>query len=240
MTDAAEEFRRYLETAARRFPTKQALARAIGITPGRLSRVLSGEHSLDVVNCLRLAHLTGDAPGEVLRIAGKGDVATLIEGFYGRAAPAMPPADRDLLDKWHLLTVRQREVVLEVITLMVVTYYGGPRVQSAPIDVSKLAEAIDTSAHGRAARRDAAHGQDFGERPLPVAKDVDAQPTPVSRAQRARASKEAAAIDRLTRAAEQADAVGRSASTPRIPRQHAAAPGAIAPARRARAGKHRR
>lgn len=103
------EFRDLLEAAAKAYPTKKAFAGAIGISPGRLSRVLGGEHSLDVGNCLTLAKLTGDSPSRVLRVAGKGDIADAIEGLYGPAAPSMSPKERELLDVWNALTPRARE-----------------------------------------------------------------------------------------------------------------------------------
>lgn len=103
------EFRDLLEAAAKRFPTKHAFARELGITPGRLSRVLGGEHSLDVLNCLKLAKMTGESASHVLRVAGKGEIAELLESLYGRTAPALNPGERDLLDAWGALTQRARD-----------------------------------------------------------------------------------------------------------------------------------
>lgn len=103
------EFRDLLEEAARGYPTKKAFARAIGITPGRLSRVLGGEHSLDVANCLTLARLTGESPSRVLRVAGKGDIADAIEALYGPTAKSVSPKERELLDVWNALTPRARD-----------------------------------------------------------------------------------------------------------------------------------
>jgi transcriptional regulator with XRE-family HTH domain len=109
------EFRDLLEAAAKRFPTKHAFAKALGITPGRLSRILGGEHSLDVLNCLKLAKLSGQSASYVLRVAGKGDVAELIEDAYGRRAPALSPEERDLLEKWTALTPRARDAILALL-----------------------------------------------------------------------------------------------------------------------------
>jgi transcriptional regulator with XRE-family HTH domain len=105
------EFRDLLETAARRFPTKHAFARALGITPGRLSRVLGGEHSLDVLNCLKLAKLTGLSASEVLRVAGKGDIADLLEDLYGHARPAIPPSIRVIVEQVESLPPRARNAL---------------------------------------------------------------------------------------------------------------------------------
>lgn len=103
------EFRDLLEAAAKAYPTKKAFARAIGITPGRLSRVLGGEHSLDVGNCLTLARLTGESPSRVLRVAGKVDIAEAIEAVYGPSAKSVSPKEREILEIWNALTQRARE-----------------------------------------------------------------------------------------------------------------------------------
>jgi transcriptional regulator with XRE-family HTH domain len=65
--------------------TKQDLAKAIGITASTLSHFLR-DHSTHVPStevCLRLAAVTGASASKVLRAAGKGDVADLIEDLFG-------------------------------------------------------------------------------------------------------------------------------------------------------------
>lgn len=110
------EFQELLEGAARRYRTKGDLARALGITPGRLSRVLGGEHSLDVGKCLTLAKLTGESPSRVLRVAGKGQIADAIEDLYGPGATPVSPKERELLDVWSALTQRAREGLLQTMS----------------------------------------------------------------------------------------------------------------------------
>jgi hypothetical protein len=88
------DFREILERAAKRFQSKQAFARAVGLTPSRFSRVLRGE-SMEVVNCLKVAKLAGEAPSRVLRAAGKGEIADLIEELY-RINAEDPRHDREL------------------------------------------------------------------------------------------------------------------------------------------------
>lgn len=73
-----------------RYGTKDALARAIGISPSRLGRVMKGEGSLDVINCLRLAKVSGLPVDRILHAAGKTEIAVLIRELYG-PAPARPP-----------------------------------------------------------------------------------------------------------------------------------------------------
>jgi len=63
---------------------KQAAASAIGITPSRYSKVYGGKdlYSLSVENCLRLARLTRESPGTVLRICGKDEIAAVLDDLY--------------------------------------------------------------------------------------------------------------------------------------------------------------
>lgn len=73
-----------------RFGTKDAVARAIGISPSRLGRVMQGDGSLDVINCLRLAKVSGLPVDHILSAAGKTEIASLIRELYG-PAPTRPP-----------------------------------------------------------------------------------------------------------------------------------------------------
>lgn len=95
------EFPELLERAAAKFPSKQAFAKALGITPSRFSRLLQGQFSLEVVNCLRLAKIAGERPSTVLRAAGKNDVADLIEELYGAEGNPLTPAQRELIEVWE-------------------------------------------------------------------------------------------------------------------------------------------
>lgn len=70
------------------YGTQDALAKAIGISPSRISRVLKNPDSLSVENCLKLAKVTGLAPDEIFRAAGKSEVNALIRELYGDAASA--------------------------------------------------------------------------------------------------------------------------------------------------------
>jgi len=109
------EFGEFLEAAAKRFPNKYTFAKKLGITPGRLSRVLGGEHSLDVENCLKLAKLTGESASRVLRLAGKSEIAELIEDLYGRTAPALSRGDREVLDEWDAMNAHDRQALRAVL-----------------------------------------------------------------------------------------------------------------------------
>lgn len=103
------ELQKLLLTVAKQLGSKQAAARAAGVTPQRFSRLLRGEFSLEVVNCLRLAKAANESPATVLRAAGKADVADLIEEAYGRVKPTLLPGQRELLEKWESLPPSSRE-----------------------------------------------------------------------------------------------------------------------------------
>lgn len=98
-----------LHRLADRFESKSAFAKALGISPSRLSRALAGDFPLNVANCLRLALLTGESPAAILRAAGKDDVAELLEKLYpgGKSLP-ITPAQRELLFQWEEVPPRAR------------------------------------------------------------------------------------------------------------------------------------
>jgi len=94
---------------------KQRLARAIGVTPSRLGRVMQGEFSLSVLSCLRLARVSGRDPGTVLQAAGKEDLASLLEALYGKAVTPLPTHEHDLIERWRRLRPDSREVLSSLI-----------------------------------------------------------------------------------------------------------------------------
>lgn len=105
-------FSLYLRDVAAGFASQKALADAIGITPQRLSRALAGDgnYSLNTDNCLRLARAANRPAAEVLRAAGKGDIADLLEHLLPKAGrPTMTGEQRELLDKWESIRPDIRE-----------------------------------------------------------------------------------------------------------------------------------
>lgn len=90
-----------LKKLVARYGTQSALADAIGLTDSRLTKVLRGDSGgLGVLNCLRLAKVAGVAPSTVLRAAGKGDIADLIEDMYGKSATPLFSVDRAVEEWW--------------------------------------------------------------------------------------------------------------------------------------------
>lgn len=89
-----DEFRRLLhELVASYGGTKQDLARAVRITPSSLSHLLAEQatHAPSSEVCIRLAHATGTSASKILRAAGKGALADLIEDMYGETAARRQP-----------------------------------------------------------------------------------------------------------------------------------------------------
>lgn len=89
------------------YGTQDALAKAIGISPSRISRVLKNPDSLAVANCLRLAKVTGLPPDEIFRAAGKSEIAELIHDLYGPAAPRPKDAILPDMSEETRLTVKK-------------------------------------------------------------------------------------------------------------------------------------
>lgn len=84
-----------LKQAVATFPRQQDFAEAMGMSPQRVSRLLSGTDpypTIDVRNCLRLAQMLRISPDGVLRTAGKQEVADLLLELYG--PDRMAEADR--------------------------------------------------------------------------------------------------------------------------------------------------
>lgn len=97
-----------LELVAR-YGTQTALAKAIGITPSRLTRILKGEDALNVKNCLQLAKVADLSPSQILRAADKSDIADLIEELYGKEAPIRVAGA--LEDRWPELSTDAKEAL---------------------------------------------------------------------------------------------------------------------------------
>jgi hypothetical protein len=90
--------RKILDAYLEHYDSLDDAAEPLGITGSRVSRIRKGEHAPDVITCLRLAKAGGFPPGAVLRAAGKGETADLLEELYGKAAPALPDRQaRDLI-----------------------------------------------------------------------------------------------------------------------------------------------
>lgn len=100
------------------------MARGIGLTEGRLGRVLSGEHSLSVESCLRFAQLSGESPSRVLRAAGKGEIASLIEKLYNVSDKALSPTESAMLAHFRALAPRSQQTVRDLLKALAAKQAG--------------------------------------------------------------------------------------------------------------------
>jgi hypothetical protein len=104
--------------------TKREFAREATIAPSVLSRLLGGGRPPVTDVCLRIARTGGVSASVVLRTAGHGDTADLIERLYGRARVVQvkgTAADRALFNEIQALDPRARKAIRMLITYHVAT-----------------------------------------------------------------------------------------------------------------------
>ena len=130
---APDAFRLYLDRATKHLGSQLALAKALGIDPTRVSRLMHGGGDyahLNFENCLRLAAILDEWPPEVLRAAGHAEQAVLFEQLSG------PPGGERVVrsSEWKLLQAWRelpREKQAAVMTLL--KAQGEPAAPSAPV-----------------------------------------------------------------------------------------------------------
>lgn len=97
---------------------KQAVAKAIGVTPSRYSRLRSGEGGgMQAENLFRLARLIDRDPSTVLRAGGRHDLATCIEEAYGGALSTTATPQTDELLGLYALIATDPEGVEALLTV---------------------------------------------------------------------------------------------------------------------------
>jgi hypothetical protein len=105
-------FQEWVEVViTQRFKTATALATALDMDLSSFSRAVKGG-TLNLVNLLKLAHLSGTDPSLVLRLGKKAEEATLIESVYGRGGDQVTAAQRELLDVWSGIPLDLRPAFL--------------------------------------------------------------------------------------------------------------------------------
>jgi len=102
------------------------LARALNISKQRLSALRTSDApEVSAVFCLRLALVARLPPTKVLRAAGKGDVAQLLDDLYAHEPLEMPgllseytPAERHAVESLRRLSSRERTVMCGLLRKM--------------------------------------------------------------------------------------------------------------------------
>lgn len=109
----SQQFVEYMRGWIEQYGTATKLAGALEMTLSAFLRAIKHEGTLSIENCVRFAQETGEAPGKVLRLAGKADVAELLERVYGGApAPALNSHQRELLTLWEQIDHDARDPIL--------------------------------------------------------------------------------------------------------------------------------
>lgn len=129
-------FARLLRRLVKEFGgTKQELAQAIGVRPSQFSRFLSGAATPSLETCLCLAHVTHTSVTVVLRAAGRGDLAVLLEQLYGTPATYRRGSELKPVERRRLAQIRALDpAARKAFTVLLARH--SPRVE-APVQSSK-------------------------------------------------------------------------------------------------------
>jgi hypothetical protein len=117
---APDAFRLYLDRAAHHSGSQAALAKALGIDPTRISRLMRGGGDyahLNFENCLRLAAILDEWPADVLRAAGHAEQAVLLEQLCGPPdhERSIRASEWQLLQAWRELPRAKQAAVLTLL-----------------------------------------------------------------------------------------------------------------------------
>lgn len=118
------EFHRFLTGLVGQYHGSKAdLAKALKITPSRLSRYFQPNNIPRLEILLRLADATGTMPSKVLRAAGRGAASDLIEEMYGPAAErrqafmvryGLTIEEGQVLELWRALKPKDRHALVVI------------------------------------------------------------------------------------------------------------------------------
>jgi hypothetical protein len=139
------KFTELIERLVKRYGNAQRLAAALGMTLSAFQRGRA-QGTYNTENCLRLAAETGEPPSEVLRAAGKGKIADLIESLYGQST--VSPAGRQLLDRWATLTPKSRDTLTALMKQLIGDAHDGGE-QVEPTAIVKGGDRIPVKRRGR-------------------------------------------------------------------------------------------
>jgi hypothetical protein len=207
---SVDAFKELLSRVARRFESKKALADALQMDSSRLSRAINtGDFPFNVENCLRLAQVSGEPASAVLRAAGKGDIAELIESLYGPEKAVSEPLVLRLLRHWPTFTGDEKAVVRTTVGFVI----QAKRARGDGPAVDAIQHTHVSGSHTATAAAVESTNKDDGRDLASLDPPVD-QANPVPRAPRPRAQT-LAAFKKATAEIEAADT--------RKARRHAAA-----------------
>jgi transcriptional regulator with XRE-family HTH domain len=112
---------------------KQAVAKVLGVTPSRYSRVRGGTGGgMQIENLFRLAQLVQRSPGAVLRACGKESLARLVEEAYGGGGVTATPDQDELIGLWMKVTRADQDAILVLLRALAGVRPATPAPPSAP------------------------------------------------------------------------------------------------------------
>jgi hypothetical protein len=121
----------------RQFPTKGALAEAIGMTDSGFSRAVQDDGTLTVEQCLRLAMVLREDFPAILRTAGREALAGLVTQSFRRSEEQLSRRETELVRLWRSATVVEQQAVFSVLAVVVDTRARTAR-SGLPRRVAKL------------------------------------------------------------------------------------------------------
>jgi hypothetical protein len=111
-SSSVSDLQTLLTGLVKRYGTKTALALALGMTLERLVKVMKDPtESLGVANCLRLSKVSGLPPGQVLTMAGKTEIADLLDMLYGRTPDRGASRDELVTQWWPHLSPKAKDAM---------------------------------------------------------------------------------------------------------------------------------
>lgn len=106
----ANEFERFLDVLINRYGSGQRLAERMEMSLSAFLRAAHAQRTFSIENCLILAEETGEHASQILRLAGKGDVADRIERLYGAAKPrTLDRKAQEILALWQGLSSAEQQ-----------------------------------------------------------------------------------------------------------------------------------
>lgn len=98
------------------FKNRGEVANAIGMTDSGFSRAVNDEGKLSIGGCLKLAVKLGDDPRRILRVAGRSDIARILDRIYHEGKSLrLTGREREMILSWRKMDVSPQAAVESII-----------------------------------------------------------------------------------------------------------------------------
>lgn len=117
---ANRKLQQYIDRLVRKHGTATALADKIGMSVSAFSRAVNEEGTFSFENCIRLADAFGDHPSVVLRLAGKGEMADILDRLYSRGGRSvkLSQRERERVDTWKRITPEHQNSLDDIVAAL--------------------------------------------------------------------------------------------------------------------------